>query len=249
MDTFGLIGNPLTHSFSKRYFTDKFKSEHIQAVYELFTLDSIEQLPGLIDQIKNLKGLSVTIPFKSEVIPYLSNMDTVAKRIGAVNTIKINRQHDKTELVGFNTDVYGFEKTLNPYLSSCDSTKALVLGTGGASKAVQFVLNKKEIPYTLVSRNPSSPEIIAYGSITPDIIKDHLLLINTTPVGMYPYIDEAPEIPYNQLGNKHILIDLIYNPAESLFLKNGKVSGASTVNGIQMLFKQAEKAWKIWNRR
>jgi shikimate dehydrogenase len=248
MESYGLIGKPLTHSFSKRYFTEKFDKENIQAVYHLYPLDNIGQLPGLINEDKQLKGLSVTIPYKSAVIPFLDAIDDSAKEIGAVNTIKVIRDQDKPVLIGFNTDIYGFEHTLDPFLTGNSRPNALVLGTGGASKAVQYVLHAKGITFKLVSRSPSSTAHLNYSDVTANVVKNHSLLINTTPVGMFPHLNDAPEIPYKFITSDHILIDLIYNPEETLFLKNGRDSGASTANGMQMLIKQAEEAWKIWNR-
>lgn len=246
MEKYGLIGYPLTHSFSAQYFNEKFFREGIHdSHYELFQIDNINQLLPLIKETKELKGLSVTIPYKQAVIPYLSSMDEIAKEAGAVNTIKIIRK-DKFFLQGFNTDVFGFEESLKPLLKK-HHKKALILGTGGASKAVAFVLKKLGIDFLFVSRNKSNSFVITYDELNTDIIASHLLIINTTPVGMFPHVDEFPAIPYGHLTKRHLLFELVYNPAETMFMKRGIEKGAAVTNGLQMLYLQAEKAWQIWN--
>ena len=237
---FGLIGHPLGHSFSQAYFTAKFAREEIDACYENFDLEDISEIHQLLDKHPDLKGFNVTIPYKEAIIPYLDELDPEAEAVGAVNTVKVL---ENGRLKGYNTDVLGIEATLR-YLAKLNP--ALLLGTGGASKAVQFVLKKHHIPYHLVSRDPQKGHF-TYTTLNPDIIKEHLLIINATPVGMSPNIDEAPVIPYDALTSQHVLFDLIYNPEETLFLKRGKERNAQTINGLSMLYAQAEAAWKIWN--
>lgn len=242
----GLIGFPLTHSFSKQFFQEKFEKENIENFqYELFPLSRIDELPELIRSQKNLCGLNVTIPYKQSVIPFLNTLDESATRSGAVNTIAIKHSGDSFHLKGFNTDIIGFEKSLVPLLKPFH-TKALVLGNGGAAKAVCYVLNRLNISAQIVSRKKSAATI-GYDELQKNILSENKLIINTSPVGMYPNIDEAPAIPYHFLGTEHLLYDLIYNPEESTFLKRGKAQGASVKNGLEMLQIQAEEAWKIWS--
>ena len=242
MRKFGLIGKPLTHSFSKKYFTEKFLREsRTDCAYELFPIESIESLPELIASSPNLEGLNVTIPYKEKVLPYLST-SLIPDGVGACNCIKIS----EGKLVGYNTDILGFEKTLFPLLLPTHKA-ALVFGSGGASKAVIYVLKKLGIHYQLVGRNKTAEVGLTYEDITEELIKRHLLLINTTPLGMYPNVDICPAIPYNAIGTGHLLYDLVYNPSETLFLKNGLMQGATIKNGEQMLIAQAEESWRIWN--
>ncbi|MDP3441239.1 MAG: shikimate dehydrogenase [Ignavibacteria bacterium] len=248
MDLYGLIGKPLSHSFSKKYFTEKFDNEGISAKYELFPLETIEELPELIRLNPDLKGLNVTIPYKQSVNPYLSEIDKVARIIGAVNTIKIKRKNGKPYLIGYNTDAIGFEQTLKSILKKEKHPKALILGTGGSANAVRYVLRKHGIFFRSVSRTGLKSEQITYPMITKSTMCFYKLIINTTPLGMYPNISEAPDIMYDTINMNHILIDLIYNPEETLFLQRGKQYGAKTVNGMQMLMSQAEASWKIWNK-
>lgn len=249
MNLYGLIGYPLTHSFSKRYFTDKFIREKIkESSYELFEMKSLEELPELLKKKTDLRGLNVTIPHKKDVIAYLDDLDDAsAERIGAVNTIKI---YADGSTKGFNTDYYGFQQSLVEWLDrrgeSCVGLKALVLGNGGAAKAVQVALQDLKMEYTLVSRQHSD-DCISYDELTQDIIESHLMIINTTPLGTYPNTEYCPLIPYEWVTKRHYLYDLVYNPAETLFLKNGAEKGAATLNGLKMLELQAEKAWEIWN--
>ena len=248
MNLYGLIGFPLTHSFSKRYFTDKFKRENIkESSYELFEMEDLSALPDLLAKKEHLKGLNVTIPHKKNVIPFLNDLDDAsAERIGAVNTIKI---YADGSTKGFNTDYYGFYQSLVEWLDKrgevCSNFKALVLGNGGAAKAVQVALKDLNVEYTLVSRQPSE-ESLFYTDLTEDILKDHLLIINTTPLGTFPNVDDCPDIPFQWVTNSHYLYDLVYNPAETTFLKNGAAKGAAIQNGLKMLELQAEKAWDIW---
>ncbi|PKP54253.1 MAG: shikimate dehydrogenase [Bacteroidetes bacterium HGW-Bacteroidetes-1] len=248
MDLFGLIGKSLSHSFSKKYFTNKFEEEKIHAQYELFPLESIDLLTELIFNNPNLKGLNVTIPFKQEVIHFLDEIDVSAKMIGAVNTITIRHINGKSILRGYNTDAVGFEKTLKKLNPNPVGLRALILGTGGAAQAVRYVLRKNGVLFRSVSRINLKSDQLTYHLITASIISKYKLIINTTPVGMYPKIDEAPEIPYHLLTKDHCLIDLIYNPCETLFLKKGRENGAITVNGIEMFENQAEEAWTIWTQ-
>ena len=245
---FGLIGHPLGHSFSQAYFTEKFARENIDARYETFDWEDISEIRQLLDKHPDLKGFNVTIPYKEAIIPYLDEIDETAKEVGAVNTVKVL---ENSRLKGFNTDIIGLEVVLFETLSVRGTSKgtsvtpALIMGTGGASKAVQYVLKKHDINFHLVSRDPSKGHF-TYETLTPDVIKHHLLIINATPVGMAPNIDEAPVIPYEALTSEHVLFDLIYNPEETLFLKRGKERGAKTINGLSMLYAQAEASWRIW---
>lgn len=240
---FGLIGFPLSHSFSKGYFTEKFHNEGIKdSSYELYPLANIAQFPALLATQPELLGLNVTIPYKEAVIPFLDELEEEAKAIGAVNTITI--RNGKTK--GYNTDVYGFEMSFKKHLQP-HHQKALVLGTGGASKAVLHVLRKLNIPFLLVSRN-TAEDRISYGDITPELLSDYTIIINTSPLGMYPATEASPPLPYNALSPNHYLYDLIYNPPVTTFLQKGKEASATTENGLEMLYLQAEKAWEIWNR-
>lgn len=240
MKRYGLIGHPLGHSFSKAYFTEKFEREGLECEYLNFDINEISLLRQLVINHPDLKGLNVTIPYKEAILPYLDELDETAKAIGAVNTVKVL---PNGRLKGFNTDVIGIERTLKNTIAS----PALILGTGGASKAVQYVLRHKGIPFHLVSRDPNKGHF-TYETLTPAMLKEHLLIINATPVGMAPHINEAPLIPYEALTPKHVLFDLIYNPEETRFLRKGKAKGALTLNGLSMLHTQAEAAWKLWNR-
>jgi shikimate dehydrogenase len=242
MKKYGLIGFPLSHSFSKKYFTEKFNCEGIKnASYELFPFENIDMLPDLIKAEPNLYGLNVTIPYKQEVLRFLDVLSPVVKEINACNCIKIV----EGKLIGFNTDVIGFEKSLKKKLK-IHHRQAIILGTGGAAKAVEFVLRKLGISYIQVSRIKSE-YAISYKELTSEIIATHNLIINTTPLGMYPSIDESPAIPYEYISNSHYLFDLVYNPSETVFLKKGRVQGADTENGADMLVDQAEASWEIWN--
>ncbi len=239
---FGLIGYPLSHSFSSSYFMGKFAALHIDAVYHNYPLPAISDFPELIKREGLLEGLNVTIPYKTAIIPYLQALDETAALIGAVNTIQIR----DGVLKGFNTDVTGFKESLQPLLQP-QHQRALVLGTGGASKAVVFALQQLHIPYTLVSRLAGLPGMLRYSELTAQVMAEHTLIINTTPLGTFPDVHQAPEIPYQYLTAGHLLYDLVYNPEETLFLKKGKVAGATFKNGYEMLVLQAEAAWRIWN--
>ncbi len=242
MKQFGLIGYPLSHSFSKGYFTEKFQKENIvDSKYDIFPLEKIEDFVELCNTHKNFVGLNVTIPYKEKIIPYLNELDETAANIGAVNTIKFI--NGKT--IGYNTDCYGFEMSLKPLLKQ-HHAQALILGTGGASKAVEYVLKKLGISLQYVSRYKSE-KTISYEEVNQLIIHHSKLIINTTPIGMYPNVNNAPDIPYNAITDNHLLYDLIYNPEETQFLKEGKLHGAQTKNGLEMLYLQAERSWQIWN--
>jgi len=245
MRKFGLIGYPLRHSFSRKYFTEKFSLEHIRdCSYENYPLTTIGQLPDLI-LYENIDGLNVTIPYKSAVIRYLDKIDPEADAIGAVNVIKVRRMKDKAELSGFNSDITGIRDTLTPVINS-EIKNALVLGTGGSSKAVCYVLEEINVQYTLISREKKSG-CLTYPDINPEIIRNTQLIINTTPLGMYPEADSKPDLKYDLLGSKHILFDLVYNPEITTFLRMGKESGCTIISGLKMLHSQAEKSWEIWN--
>lgn len=248
MKLYGLIGYPLSHSFSPGYFKDKFLREGISnCEYKAFELKDISELPELIKSNRNLTGLNVTIPYKEAVIPFLHEMDDTAMAIGAVNTIKISRScfSNDYRLKGYNTDANGFEKTLDELPQKI--TKGLILGTGGASKAVAYVLNKRGIEFQFVSREATGKNQINYTQLTPEVIHNAGLIVNTTPLGMYPNINDYPDIDFTVLSNQHILYDLIYNPEETLFLKKGREQGSMVINGLKMLQYQADKAWEIWN--
>ena len=241
MRLFGLIGFPLTHSFSKKYFTEKFEKEGLKDCrYENFPIATIQEVSKILSN-SELKGLNVTIPYKESILPFLTESDTAVKKIKACNCIRIEGK----KLMGHNTDIVGFEKSLTDH-GETHHKNALILGTGGSAKAVEFVLKKLNIAYKYVSRKPSVKHF-SYEQLTPAIIAQHTLIINTTPLGMYPNITQAPPIPYNELSSKHFLFDLIYNPEKTLFLKKGEEKGAKVQNGFEMLVYQAEESWRIWN--
>lgn len=246
MKNYGLIGYPLGHSFSESYFKDKFTREGISdTTYENFPISTIDEFPGLIKNLPFLYGLNVTIPYKKAVIRYLDHIDKEAEEAGAVNVIKIIRQTGNVILKGYNTDIYGFRESLKNYIS-VNVRKALVLGTGGSSAAVTYVLRRLNIDFIYVSRSEGKNSV-RYSDLNEEIIASHLLIINTTPLGMYPDTDQKPPVPYNALTKHHILFDLIYNPPETLFLREGRKAGCVTVNGLEMLKLQADKSWEIWN--
>ncbi len=245
MRVFGLIGKPLAHSFSPTFFKEKFLREnHPNCTYQLFELNDPLEVLTLVENNPQLAGLNVTIPYKTTVINLLDELDETAKIIGAVNTIRIIREQGQIFLKGYNTDAFGFLHACNGLKSN---KKALILGTGGSAKAVQFVLQSLGIDYFSVSRTPNWEKEISYDALTSEILASHKLIINTTPLGMYPKTEAAPPLPYRELGKKHFLYDLIYNPSETLFMKKGKAAGATAQNGELMLELQAERAWEIWN--
>lgn len=248
MQKYGLIGYPLTHSFSIGYFNEKFQSENIDAEYVNFEIPDICDFMEVIEENPDLCGLNVTIPYKEQVIPYLDELDKDAAKIGAVNVIKIIRQHKgKVKLVGYNSDIIGFTKSIEPLLQP-HHTRALILGTGGASKAVFHGLDNLGIKSTFVSRTKKSNDILTYQELTPEIMQENTVIVNCTPVGMYPKVDFCPNIPYELLTPKHLLYDLLYNPNETLFMKKGTEQGATVKNGLEMLLLQAFAAWEIWNK-
>ena len=245
MDQYGLIGYPLRHSFSQGFFNEKFKSEGIDAEYLNFEIPSIGQLPEIIRRYPRLKGLNVTSPYKEQVIPYLDELDPEACSAGAVNVIRIERETGYIRLTGHNTDVTGFTGSIRPLLKA-HHCRALVLGTGGASKAVVRGLENLGIEWTLVSRSRQTGRL-TYRDLTPGILAQHPVIVNCTPVGMYPSQDACPDIPYGSLTPNHLLYDLIYNPETTLFLQKGAGQGAVTKNGLGMLLLQAVAAWETWN--
>jgi shikimate dehydrogenase len=249
MRLFGLIGFPLSHSFSGSYFAEKFKREGIHdARYDLYPVSSISLLPGIITRNPDLLGLNVTIPYKEQVLPFLDQNDSNAAGIGAVNTIKIIQSGNRVILEGYNTDAYGFGESLKPLLKQNHKVgKAIILGTGGASRAVDWVLRNMGFEVVFVSRSPRKTGHISYHEVTEKIIAESKIIVNTSPAGMYPEVSTCPDIPYKYLTAEHILFDLVYNPEETLFLKNGRDKGAIIKNGLQMLYLQAEKSWEIWN--
>ena len=242
MNVYGLIGYPLGHSFSKQYFTEKFEKEQLKDCrFELYPLENIEAFPQLINA--EIKGLAVTIPYKETVIPFLDHVDKTAAIIGAVNCIKISAG----KLTGYNTDSIGFERSLLPLLQA-SHTKALILGSGGSSKAVQYILRKLAIDFLVVTRNEfPAAGYIHYGSVDKNIIRQYSLIINCSPVGMFPNEAEKPAIPYQYLTEGHLLFDLIYRPAITGFLSEGMKRGSMTKNGYEMLVIQAEENWRRWN--
>lgn len=238
---YGLIGFPLSHSFSPSYFEKKFESEKIDdAEYKAYPLESIESLCDLIDT--GIDGLNVTIPYKEFVIPYLDDLSEAAEKIGAVNTIKV----ENGQLTGHNTDVIGFKSSLEGMLDGESVNRALILGTGGAAKAVAYVLDQLGIAYLYVSRKET---FLQYADLNQKLIEEHRLIINTTPLGMAPHTDLYPNIPYTYITEQHFLYDLIYNPEKTIFLNKGAEAGATIKNGYDMLIRQAEASWKIWNQQ
>lgn len=241
---FGLVGKDISYSFSRGYFADKFENEDLPYTYVNFDLQSIEELDDIIKNTPNLKGLNVTIPYKEDVMPLLDDLNKRARKIGAVNTIKITRYQ---KLIGYNTDYYGFKNSLQPHLKK-HHKRALILGTGGASKAIAHALKKLKIQYDYVSRSEKEGVKFLYSDLTDDIISSYTIIINCTPIGTFPNVNECPDIPYDAITEKHILYDLIYNPEQTKFLSCGDIKGATTINGLEMLELQAEKSWEIWNK-
>lgn len=245
MRIFGLIGHPLEHSFSPTFFKQKFERDGISdSEYRLFPLESIEELTHLIHQEPNLAGLNVTIPYKEAVIPLLDQIDPLAQAVGAVNVIRIIRQSPHPRLLGFNTDCFGFRESLLEF-AGLSHKGAIILGTGGASKAAAHVLANEKIPFLVVSRTPKNQQI-GYHDLSPMVMETHPLIINATPVGMSPHTSSAPQIPYNLITPESVCFDMIYNPEETEFLRRAREQGAKTKNGLAMLHHQAEESWKIW---
>lgn len=243
MHLYGLLGYPLTHSFSQRYFTEKFKEMRLTEshAYQNFAIPSIEQFPQLLNEHPFLKGFNVTIPYKKQIIPFLGEMNDAVREMGACNCVQIK----DGKLFGYNTDIIGFEQSLQPFLRPSHS-HALILGTGGAAAAVAYVLRKIKIPYLFVSRKEADLTI-QYNQVDAAVLKKHTLIINTSPVGQYPDIAASPDIPYESLGPDHHLFDLIYNPETTRFMELGLQQGATVQNGFKMLVLQAEESWRIWN--
>jgi shikimate dehydrogenase len=248
MEKYGLLGYPLGHSFSKTYFNQKFEAEHIDAEYVNFEISTIKELRSIVKENPGLHGLNVTLPYKTSVIPLLDDIDEDARLIGAVNVIAFRRgSFGKLRLKGYNSDVIGFRQSIEPLLNHTHR-KALILGTGGASKAVFQALKQAGIASTFVSRGMKD-FCITYEEISPKILEQYTVIVNTTPVGMYPKIDDCPHIPYELLTPDHLLYDLLYNPDETLFMRKGKEQGATVKNGLEMLLLQAFASWEIWNRK
>jgi shikimate dehydrogenase len=246
MRKFGLIGFPLGHSFSKEYFTEKFEKERItDCSYENFPIESIDRLSGIISKTLELCGLNVTIPYKTEVLQYADYLETAVREIGAANVLKIKRGNSKIHISAFNSDITGIRDSLAPFLNA-KIKKALILGTGGSSKAVAYTLRKMGLEVIKVSRSKSQ-EAVTYDKINSGTISDADLIVNTTPLGMYPDISSRPAIDYNQLSEKHVLFDLVYNPEMTTFLKMGQERGCRIISGLKMLYSQAERSWEIWN--
>lgn len=242
MKRYGLIGCTLSHSFSKSYFTKKFVENSLpDCVYDNFELNSIEEFPELLTTHRDIRGVNVTIPYKEDILPYLTSMNEVVQKIGACNCIKVEGE----KLTGYNTDVVGFRDSLEPKLKQ-QHTKALILGTGGAAKAIQYVLQQLGIAYQLVSRNKTEATW-SYEEVKEEVVAQYPLIINTTPLGMYPKTDAAPAIPYGALTPAHFLFDIVYNPEKTRFLEEGKKRGAQICNGYEMLIGQAEESWRIWS--
>ncbi len=246
MEKYGLIGYPLEHSFSISYFNQKFTDENINAVYENFEIPTIDLLPEVLDSNPDLRGFNVTIPYKQKVIPFLDSISPEARAIGAVNVVKVERDGTRIILKGYNSDVIGFTKSIEPMLDN-SHTKALILGTGGASRAIDYGLKSLGLETVFVSRY-QRPGTIQYENITPDVIKEYNVIVNCTPCGMYPHSDECPDLPYEAMDQHTILYDLIYNPDTTLFMQKGAEHGASTKNGLEMLLLQAFASWEFWNK-
>ena len=246
MDKYGLIGYPLGHSFSISFFNQKFADENIDAVYENFEIPSIDLLPEIIASNPDIKGLNVTIPYKQKVISFLDSISPEARAIGAVNVIRVEHKGTETILKGYNSDVIGFTKSIEGMLEK-QHTKALILGTGGASKAVDYGLRSLGLETVFVSRY-QRPDTIRYQDVTPEVVQEYKVIVNCTPIGMYPNTEECPELPYEALDSHNILYDLVYNPDETLFMKKGALRGARTKNGLEMLLLQAFASWEYWNR-
>lgn len=246
MDKYGLIGYPLGHSFSVNFFNQKFSDEGINAKYINFEIPTIDQIIEVVSANPGLKGLNVTIPYKERVIEFLDQLSPEARAIGAVNVIRVSNENGKIHMKGFNSDVIGFTNSIEPMLENYHK-KALVLGTGGASKAICYGLKSLGLETVCVSRY-ERPETICYRDITPDVVQEYNVIVNCTPVGMFPHSNKCPQLPYDALNDKNILYDLIYNPDETLFMKRGAERGAQVKNGLEMLLLQAFASWEIWNQ-
>jgi shikimate dehydrogenase len=241
-DIYGLIGNPLTHSFSQRYFTEKFSGNQVKAVYQNFELETIMQFPSLFQKGMNLRGLNITIPYKESILPFLDELQEDAETIGAVNCIRF---HEK-KLIGYNTDHTGFQQSIQPLLQRTHR-KALVFGSGGSSKSIEFALEQMGIDHLVVSRNYTKKNSLHYTDINKKHLDEYTILVNCTPLGMYPNIETCIPIDFEHINENHLLFDLVYNPTETIFLKKGRERGAITKNGYEMLTIQADESWRIWN--
>lgn len=244
---FGLIGYPLGHSFSLPYFTKKFEQERINAEYRNFPLENIDEFRELVKREHKLVGLNVTVPYKQKIIPFLDALHPTARSIGAVNTIFFCRKGEQLSLLGYNSDAIGFERSLKEHLTE-EHKQALVLGSGGSSKAVKYVLESLGINYKVVSRQRGEG-LLSYDQLDQEIMESFTLIINTTPLGMFPKVDAAPDLPYKLITPRHLLFDLVYNPEKTLYLNLGQEQGAKIINGSDMLIYQAEGSWEIWNKK
>lgn len=259
MTTYGLIGYPLGHSFSRKFFTEKFEKEGIDAQYLNFEIPSIEEFPKIIESHPDLRGLNVTIPYKQQVMQYLDDISPEAKAIGAVNVVKVSPQlstvnsklstlNAKPKLTGYNSDVIGFVNSIRPLLKP-HHQKALILGTGGASKAIHYGLTEKLGLETLFVSRTAREGMITYDDIDASVLKEYEVIVNCSPVGMYPHVDECPALPYEVMNENHLLYDLVYNPLETLFMKKGAAQGATVKNGLEMLYLQAIASWEFWGNQ
>lgn len=246
MEKYGLIGYPLKHSFSSKFFGEKFEKENINAEYSNYEISDINTLPSIITSDSNIKGLNVTIPYKEQVIQFLDELDDTAKAIGAVNVIKVIRKENRIILKGYNSDLIGFQNSIEPMIDPLLHTKALILGTGGASKAVKYGLKRLGVESKFVSRTARS-ESFTYDDLTEEVLSEYKVIVNSSPVGTFPNVDECPAIPYKYLTDSHLLYDLVYNPPVTKFLELGQKQGARIKNGGEMLQLQAIAAWRIWN--
>jgi len=246
MDTYGLIGFPLGHSFSRNFFTDKFLNEDIDAEYRNFELTTIDELQEVLDGHPHLRGLNVTIPYKEKVLPFLDTISKEARAIGAVNVIKVARKGKSVKLAGYNSDCIGFERSIQPLLKP-HHKKALILGTGGASKAVRYALENRLGLQTITVSRFERPGCVTYDAIDADAVHEWPVIVNCTPVGMFPHVAECPKLPYESMDGQNLLFDLIYNPDQTLFMRNGAAHGAKVKNGLEMLILQANASWEIWN--
>jgi Shikimate 5-dehydrogenase len=244
MDKYGLIGYPLSHSFSRGFFNEKFLAEGVDAEYVNFEIPTIKEFKSIAKNNPDLKGLNVTIPYKEQIIPYLDKLSENAKLIGAVNVIRFERTKGKLKLIGFNSDIIGFKQSIEPFLQP-HHKKALILGTGGSAKAIYYGLDQLGIPALCVSRTKSK-DVLTYDELDEDVLKEYQVIVNCTPVGMWPHVDECPDIPYQHLTNEHLLYDLLYNPNETLFMRKGREQGAAVKNGLEMLILQAFASWDFW---
>ena len=245
MDKYGLIGYPLGHSFSRDFFNEKFRNEGIDAEYVNFEIPDISRFPEILTENPDLRGLNVTIPYKEKIISYMDALSEEARQIGAVNVVRVSERKRQTYLEGFNSDVIGFTRSIEPLLEPKHKT-ALILGTRGASKAIRYGLEQLGLEYRLVSRTPREG-VWSYNQLTPETMQEYTVIVNCTPVGMYPHPDACPPLPYEAIGHDHLLYDLVYNPEETLFLRKGRGQGAITKNGLEMLLLQAYAGWEFWH--